>query len=255
MTFFEKNKSQLRRRKDSQFSGHGLCRILSKGGIASRSTASELILAGRVRVNGKTILDPERKTFENEKIEIDGQTIKNQKKIYLMMNKPLGVITTFKDPENRPTVYEYLPVLDSWIFPVGRLDAKTTGLLIFTNDTALGERLTNHEYGIEKTYEVKIRGSLDEASLDKIRKGVILDDGYKTLPCQCTLMGQNKTSTWFKIILKEGKNRQIRRMFESVRKEVLKLCRIGIGSLVLGELKPGETRKLSAKEIEKLNRI
>lgn len=231
--------------------GHGLARVLSKLGFASRSEAADLIKAGRVKVTGRVVKDPERRTFiGKEKIEVDGRSVEAGEKIYLAMNKPLGVLTTYSDPQGRPTVYDFLPSMSSWVFPVGRLDAKTTGLLLFTNDTEWGEILTHSSYGIPKTYEVKLRGELDDRGVERLRGGVELDDGHKTLPCQCEVFKRSKGSTWLKMVIKEGKNRQIRRMAESLGFEVVKLRRVAVGDVTLGGLKPGQTRSLTRQEVD-----
>ncbi|MBI5359150.1 MAG: rRNA pseudouridine synthase [Planctomycetes bacterium] len=236
--------------------GFGLARVLSKLGFASRTESADLIKAGKVKVNGRVIRDPERRTFAGrESVLVDDRPIHAVHKIYLVMNKLEGVLTSYTDPQNRPTVYKYLPQLDSWVFPVGRLDAKTSGLLIFTNDTQLGEKLTNSEFGVPKTYEVKVRRKLNDEAIERLRRGVRLDDGYVTKPCQCTVMKANEGSTWLEMTIIEGKNRQIRRMIESVGSEVSKLRRTAIACVRIGELKGGTTRDLTAEEIEALRRL
>lgn len=236
--------------------GFGLARVLSKLGFASRMESADLIKAGRVKVNGAVIRDPERRTFGGrESILVDDRPIYAVDRIYLVMNKLEGVLTSYTDPQNRPTVYNYLPKLDSWVFPVGRLDAKTSGLLIFTNDTQLGEKLTNSEFGVPKTYEVKVRGKLSDESVERLRRGIRLDDGYITKPCQCTVMKANEGSTWLEMTIIEGKNRQIRRMIESAGSEVSKLRRTAIACIRIGELKGGTTRELTGEEIEALRSL
>lgn len=245
-----KKSKQLKNRESDQTPSHGLARVLSKMGIASRSEASEWIKQGKVRVNGKIILDPESRTFLGlDLVSIEGQQAKKIEKEYWMMNKPVGVLTTYTDPQGRHTVYEFLPKLDSWFFPIGRLDAKTGGLLLFTNDTELGERLTNSDYAVPKTYEVKARGILDETKIIELQSGVLLDDGYKTKPCQCEIIKFSSTSTWLKMIIVEGKNRQIRRMMESIGSEVLALKRTAVGKLTIGDLRSGACRRLTKDEV------
>lgn len=249
-THHSKNKKNLERGADP---GHGLARVLSKLGIMSRREASIFIQEGRVKLNGKVIKDPEKRTFlHRDIIELDEEVLQMQEKIYLMMHKPVDVITTYNDPQKRTTVYDLLPKLATWVFPVGRLDAATSGLLLFTNDTVWGEQLTNHEYGVAKTYEVKVRGALDESKIKCLEQGVRLDDGYVTQPCQCATLETNEGGQWLKIILYEGKNRQVRRMIEAVGSEVVKLRRVAIGNLSLKDLKPGETRFLSTQEAQDL---
>ncbi|MBI1882650.1 MAG: rRNA pseudouridine synthase [Chlamydiae bacterium] len=245
--FYSKEKSRTPERRG----GHGLARVLSKLGIVSRSEAGQWIRAGRVKVNHRVVRDPEHRTWvEEDVIEWDGKIARSQVKIYLVLNKPLDVITTAQDPEGRTTVYQFLPKLSVRVFPVGRLDANTTGLLFFTNDTELGEVLTNHEYGIPKTYEVKARGKLSEDQIKRLRSGVKLDKGAFTQPCQCHILKTNEASTWLEMTLKEGKNRQIRKMLEAVGSEVSKLRRVAIGNLEIGDLKVGETRQLTRREVD-----
>ncbi len=230
-------------------SGHGLARVLSKLGIMSRKDAFDLVKSGAVQVNGEIIRNPEYRTFiEEDKIEINGKPVFQKKKIYLALNKPPDVITTFRDPQGRPTVYSCLPALDSWVFPVGRLDAGTLGLLLFTNDTAWADQIAGEHSKIPKVYEVKIRRNLSEEKLEQLRKGIRLENGEMTQSCQCKTLKMNEGTQWLEITLWEGKNRQIRRMIKAIGSDVVKLRRIAIGSLPLGDLKCGETRFLSYQE-------
>lgn len=241
------------RNKMKRSGGHGLARVLSKMGFTSRSQAMQLIEAGRVYVNGRLVRDPEFRTFlGGDEIEVDGKPVDAAEKIYLLMNKPLNVITTRSDPEGRRTVYDYLPPLPYPVFPVGRLDQDTSGLLVFTNDTKLGEILTNSEHGIAKTYEVEIRGHLTDEQLQHFRNGIVLNDGYETLPCECRVIADNENSFWLKVIIREGKNRQIRRMFEALDCEVITLRRAKIGNISLDNLQPGHTRPLSKSEVNQM---
>jgi 23S rRNA pseudouridine2605 synthase len=242
-----------RKNKFKKTGGHGLARVLSKMGFTSRSQAVKLIQDGFVFVNGRLVRDPEFRTFlGKDDIEVDGVPVEPAEKIYLLMNKPVNVITTRSDPEGRRTVYDYLPPVPYQIFPVGRLDQDTSGLLVFTNDTELGEILTNSEHGIAKTYEVEIKGHLTEDQLKHFRGGVILDDGYQTLPCECHVIAQREDTARLKVILREGKNRQIRRMFEALGCEVVLLRRVGIGKISLENLSAGHTRPLSKSEVNQL---
>jgi len=239
--------------KFKQTGGHGLARVLSKMGFTSRSQAVTLVESGRVYVNGRLVRNPEFRTFlGKDEIEVDGVPVDAAEKIYLLMNKPLNVITTRSDPEGRRTVYECLPPLPYPVFPVGRLDQDTSGLLVFTNDTELGEILTNSEHGIAKTYEVEIKGHLTEEQLKLFRGGITLNDGYRTLPCECHVIAQREDTARLKVILREGKNRQIRRMFEALGFDVTVLTRVGIGKIGLEKLNPGQTRPLSKSEVNQL---
>ncbi len=180
---------------------------------------------------------------------------------YLAMHKPAGVVTTFDDPQGRKTVYDVLPpevAGGAWVFPVGRLDAKTSGLLLFTNDAALGEGLQNPETGlphVEKRYELKVKGEVAPEALERLRRGVELDDGYRTRPAiACDVLRTSPGSTWLALTIVEGRNRQVRRMLEAVGHEVQKLRRTRIGPLELGELASGATRPLTRGEVRALRR-
>ncbi|MBI1870189.1 MAG: rRNA pseudouridine synthase [Chlamydiae bacterium] len=236
--------------------GHGLARVISKLGATSRSQAVLLIREGKVRVNGQIIKDPERRTFMNRDIiEIEDQRLIKAHKIYWMMNKPLNVITTRNDPQNRRTVYDYLPSRNAWVFPVGRLDAQTTGLIIFTNDTALGEKITNSEYSITKTYEIKTHPPINSFQINELKKGVLIDKNKLALPCECKVLKENLDGSCLEIKIKEGMNRQIRKMVEAVGSNVVQLKRVAIGNLKIGNLKMGEIRALNEREIHLLFHI
>ena len=219
-------------------------------GFASRTDAEQMIIQGRVKVDDIVVRDPERRTYiDRDFIEVDGQFIQAHQKSYFVFHKPTDVLTTFKDPQGRTTVYDFIPKNMTWIFPIGRLDANTSGLLIFTNDTNFGEKVTNNRWGVEKTYEVKARGVLSDVMIERLKAGVRLDDGYRTLPCRCVVDKINEGTTWLTLTLQEGKNRQIRRMLEAVGSEVVKLRRVAIGRLELGDLKSGELREIPQSEI------
>lgn len=232
---------------------HELARVLSKLGVASRTESADLVRAGRVEVNGRVERNPERPASEiADRIAVDGKPVTGAKRIYLAMHKPAGVLTTASDPENRPTVYGLLPELDAWVFPVGRLDGPTSGLLLFTNDVAVGDALTSPEVGVPKTYEVKVKGAMSEASIEQLRKGVELDDGFVTSPAQCRVISSNPGSTWLELTIREGKNRQVRRMALAVGHEVAKLRRTRVGPVALGDLASGACRPLSDAEVRSL---
>lgn len=222
-------------------------------GFASRTVGRALVRAGRVAVDGRVAKDPEALIDPVlQRVSVDGKPLGPQRRVVLAMNKPEGVLTTFQDPQGRPTVYGLLPKLPGWIFPVGRLDAKSTGLLLFTNDPRLGEMLTNHRYGIPKTYEVKARGDVTDDSVRKLRDGVLLDDGLKTLPAGVRVVKRNPGTTWLEVILTEGRNRQVRRMLQAVGHKVDQLRRVRIGGLELGTLEAGKVRFLSDAEVRLL---
>lgn len=235
----------------------GIARVLSKLGVASRTEAADLVLAGRVAVNGRPARDPEQPADAwRDKIEVDGRPVTGAKPVYLAMHKPAGLLTTAHDPEGRPTVYTLLPPdLDSWVFPVGRLDGPTSGLLLFTNDSKVGDMLTNPEIGVPKTYEVKVKGQVTDAELEALKTGVQLDDGFVTSPAQCRVLSSNPGSTWLELTIREGKNRQVRRMGLAIGHEVAKLRRTRVGPVALGELESGKCRPLTPAEVKALKAI
>jgi pseudouridine synthase len=229
-----------------------LDRALSKAGLGSRTEARSWIGAGRVTVNGRKIQTPDHWVdLKRDKIALDGKPIQQQEKIYLLLYKPKGYITTYKDPEGRPTVYDLIPDLGSWVFPVGRLDLETSGLLILTNDTALAERLTNPDYKMPKTYLVKSAALLSNENLESLRHGVELSDG-PTRPATVTRIRDSGKHSFVEIVITEGRNRQVRRMLEAVDNKVLKLVRLSIGPLRIGDLGIGKHRLLTPAEVERL---
>ena len=227
-------------------------RVLSKAGVGSRTEARRIIHARRVEVNGRVIENPDHWVdLQRDRVRIDGHPLATEKKLYILLYKPAGYLTTRTDPEGRPTVYDLLGGVPQWVFPVGRLDLETSGLLILTNDTQLGERLTNPQYKVPKTYLVKTATLLDEASIAKLRHGVVLTDG-PTLPAQVRRVRDSARHTWVEIIITEGRNRQVRRMIEAIGSKVLKLVRTQIGPLEIGGLEIGRHRELSHQEILQL---
>jgi len=227
-----------------------LDRALSKAGLGSRTEARSWIGAGRVTVNGRKIQTPDHWVdLGRDKISLDGKPIQQQEKIYLLLYKPKGYLTTYKDPEGRPTVYDLIPDLGAWVFPVGRLDLETSGLLILTNDTDLAERLTNPDHKVPKTYLVKSAGPLSEESLAALRNGVELNDG-PTRPAVVKRVRDSGKHSFIEMTISEGRNRQVRRMLEAVDNKVLKLVRVAIGPLQIGGLGMGKYRELTAAELD-----
>jgi 23S rRNA pseudouridine2605 synthase len=223
-------------------------RVLSKAGVGSRSEARKWIGAGRVKVNGRVEGDPNRWVdLERDRITFDDKPLEQAESTYVLLHKPTGYLTTYRDPEGRKTIFDLLPDRDRYLFPVGRLDMDTSGLLILTNDTAFAERLTNPEYHVPKTYRVKASKPLSDDDLDRLRNGLELRDG-PTRPAVVTRLG----AATFEITITEGRNRQVRRMVEALDAKVMKLARIAIGSVVLGELASGKMRALSAEEVRSL---
>jgi 23S rRNA pseudouridine2605 synthase len=225
-------------------------RVLSKAGLGSRTEARRWIHARRVSVNGRVIENPDHWIdLERDKVEFDGKPLERAERVYLLLNKPAGYLTTYRDPEGRPTIYDLLPERERYLFPVGRLDLDTSGLLILTNDTAFAERLTNPDYKVPKTYLVKASRAVGDAELESLRRGVELRDG-PTRPAEVKRVSANK----FEITITEGRNRQVRRMVEALDAKVLKLVRVAIGPITIGELQIGKSRELTAKEVKMLTR-
>jgi len=229
-----------------------LDRALSRAGAMSRSQAQEAIAAGRVRVNGLRVRDPQVWVdLERDRVELDDAPLQAKALVYFAFHKPVGYVTTRSDERGRATVYELLGELDSWIAPVGRLDRETSGLLLFTNDTDWAERVTNPSSKLFKRYEVLARGALDDVALERLRTGVELDDG-RTAPARVERLGEQGTDTRLALAIAEGRNRQVRRMLEAVGSRVQALHRVAIGPLELGALAAGQTRKLKPFEVRAL---
>ncbi len=227
--------------------------MLSKAGLGSRTEARQWIAAGRVAVNGQKILesqswvDPER-----DRITFDGRPLQASSKIYLLLNKPKGYLTTYKDPEGRKTVYDLTTDIKDWIFPAGRLDQDTSGLLILTNDTAFGDFITSPESKVAKTYLVKSSTLLTDVDLDRLRNGVTLADG-PTRPAIVRRVRDGARYSFFEITITEGRNRQVRRMVEALGPKVLKLVRTAIGPIEIAGLEIGKHRRLTPAEVQSLS--
>jgi len=267
-----------------------LARALSKFGVSSRREAERWIAAGRVRVNGAVERSPSRWIEPaRDRVVVDGRPVGDETpRVVLAFHKPVGVVTTRVDPAGRRTVYDALgdvgrlapapagsSPMPGWVFPVGRLDRDSSGLLILTNDHRLGERLTSPEHHVPKTYHARVAGVPDGEALRALREGLPLDDGTLTRPAKVRMLGtpsgasstrsarkgqgssglESQGSTWLEIVLTEGKNRQVRRMGAAVGHEVLDLVRVRIGRLALGDLAPGEWRELGPEEVRTLLRV
>jgi 23S rRNA pseudouridine2605 synthase len=223
-------------------------RVLSKSGLGSRTQARSWIGQGRVRVNGREIQNPDHWVdLERDKVLFDGKPLRAAPRRYILLHKPAGYITTFKDTHARPTVYDLLGDIGGFVAPVGRLDLDSSGLLLLTNDTVLAERLTNPDHKVAKTYRVKAATVLTDDQLAQLRGGVQLSDG-PTRPAVVRREGADALS----ISITEGRNRQVRRMLEAVGSAVEELTRTSIGKLKLGDLPPGAWRKLTRAEVELL---
>lgn len=233
----------------------GLARALSKLGYCSRSNAAELIRKGRVRLNDKLRRDPETPTdLTKDSILVDGRALKPENKVYLVLNKPRGAITTTSDEKGRETVYKFLQQhRTSWLAPVGRLDKASEGLLLFTNDSEWAAKLLEPQTHLDRTYHVRVDALVDAAVLAALTLGIESGSGrLKAKRAQVIRSGNRRT--WLEIVLDEGKNRQIRRIFEHLGIEVLRLVRVAIGPLKLGELPKGSVRPLTIGEKKALDK-
>jgi 23S rRNA pseudouridine2605 synthase len=230
--------------------GHvGLARALSKMGFCSRSQAFELVRAGRVRLKGVLTKDPEAPVRRGkDAIEIDGAPVRSAEKVYWVLNKPRSLVTTAEDQQGRETVYAKLPKGLPWMSPVGRLDKASEGLLLFTNDSEWAARITSPESHLDKTYHVQIAAVAHEKLLRTLERGLTVESG-EILRVKCAKkIREGEKNSWIEIVLDEGKNRQIRRMLEGLGVETLRLVRVAVGPLKLGDLAKGEARTLTAAE-------
>lgn len=230
-------------------------RVLSKAGLGSRSEARTWIHARRVSVNGVIIENPDHwVTFSQDRVELDGKEVKASERLYILLYKPTGYITSYGDPEGRPTVYDLLKDLGAFVGTVGRLDLDSSGLLLLSNDTQLSERMTNPDFHVPKTYLVKCATRLSDEDLEQLRQGVELKDG-PTRPAEVTRVRDAESKTFLEITISEGRNRQVRRMIEAIGSRVLKLVRIRLGPLRLEGLAPGKWRHLTEAELQHLRSI
>jgi 23S rRNA pseudouridine2605 synthase len=234
----------------------GLARALSKRGFCSRTQAEVFIRSGRVTVNGFVRRDPETPVhLDKDQIEIDGKLVAKAAALYLMLNKPRGVVTTASDERGRPTVYNYIPAAKgsgeraagAWLAPVGRLDKASEGLLLMTNDSRWAARILAPETHLDKTYHVQINALPDDRILAALRDGII-SEGETLRVKKATVLRRGERNSWLEIVLDEGKNRQIRRMLEALGIEVLRLIRVAVGPLLLGDLPKGDCRTLTSVE-------
>ena len=229
-------------------------RVLSKAGVGSRVDARSRTHAGRVRVNGQITRNPDQWIdMKRDRVLFDGKPLVARERIYLLLYKPPGYLTTYKDPEGRPTVYDLTADAGTFLSPVGRLDLDTSGLLLMTNDNQFAERVTNPTSHVPKTYLVKASAVLTDTQLQQLRDGIELADG-PTRPALVTRLRDSGKYTHFEITLTEGRNRQVRRMVEALEAKVLKLVRVRIGHIAIGRLPIGKWRLLTAAEVASLSK-
>ncbi len=227
-------------------------RVFSKAGAGSRTDARSWIGNGRVRVNGRIVRNPDHWVdLEKDQVTLDGKPLRTAAKSYILLYKPKGYLTTWRDPEGRPTVYDLLSDLDLWLSPVGRLDLDTSGLLLMTNDTEFAEAITNPEHKVPKTYQVKTSTVLTEDQVEQLRHGVQLNDGM-TRPAEVKRLRDSAKYSFLELTITEGRNRQVRRMVEAVGSKVLKLVRTAIGPIRIGDLPIGKWRHLTPGEVRAL---
>ncbi len=237
--------------------GFGLARVLSKLGRCSRSQGRELILAGWVRVNGKVCRDPEARTDpRRDRIQIDEQPVESADRVYLMLNKPRGLVTTRADEQGRPTIYACLQDQGlPWISPVGRLDKASEGLLLLSNDTHWAQQLLDPQRHVEKRYHVQITCLASRTLCQRLVQGVVAQDGERLAAVRAAILRLGEKNSWIEIVLDEGKNRHIRRLLAACGIDVLRLIRVAIGPLELGSLPKGMVRPLTPGEVESLRRV
>ena len=228
-----------------------LAKFLAHGGVASRRTAEDIVRAGRVTVGGEVVTDPARDVDESSRVAVDGRPLRGaeRREVYLV-NKPVGVVSTAKDTHGRPTVVSLVRGTRARLYPVGRLDADTSGLILLTNDGELANRLTHPRFEVPKTYVARVSGGyVGEGALRRLREGIELDDG-RTAPAKVRQVDPGV----LQITIHEGRKRQVRRMIEAIGRRVVELRRVRFGPLGLGDLPPGKVRKLTPAEVERLRK-
>ncbi len=232
-----------------------LHKYLASCGVASRRKAEQLILDGRITVNGEIITTLGVKVDVDDVVTVDGKAVTPERFVVVAMNKPKGVVTTLSDPRRRPTIAQYLPDMGVTLKPVGRLDMDSDGLILATNDGELAARITHARYGLEKEYRVSVTGQPAEKDLDRLRRGIYVE-GVKTSPAKIRTIGMDRkgSSTQLEFIIHEGRNRQIRRMCEAIGCPVITLKRVRIGPISLQRMPAGKCRVLGKIEIDLLKR-
>jgi len=229
-----------------------LAKYIARGGVASRRHAEDLVRSGRVRVDGVRVTDPALDVDDRNEVKIDGQPISPEPMEHYLVNKPVGVVSTAHDPQGRAKVVDLVPS-DARLYPVGRLDADTGGLILLTNDGELANRLMHPRFEIEKTYRARVQGSVSERMLRRLRSGVELEDG-RTWPAEVRVAASDSQTTTLELVIHEGRKRQLRRMCEAVGHPVIELERVAYGPLTTAGLAAGEFRPLTEQEVEELRR-
>ncbi|QNO16737.1 rRNA pseudouridine synthase [Alkalicella caledoniensis] len=226
-----------------------LQKFMASAGVASRRKSEELILEGKVKVNGQLVTELGFKVSQSDLVEVEGKEIYKPKgHVYYLLNKPTGYVTTVSDPQGRKTVMELVPK-DHRVFPVGRLDIMTEGLLILTDDGELAYKLTHPKHMVEKEYHVKVNGIVAQEHITNLREGIMLDDG-KTSPAKVEILNIQGGEATLSLIIHEGKNRQVRRMMEAVGRKVITLRRVKYGNLTLEGVQLGKYRNLTEEEVQ-----
>jgi 23S rRNA pseudouridine2605 synthase len=227
-------------------------RVFSKAGIGSRTEARSWIGAGRVRVNGKVVQNADHWVdLDKDRVTLDGKPLRKAENVYILLYKPKGFLTTYRDPEGRPTVYDLIPELATWVTPVGRLDLDTSGLLLLTNDTAFADIVMSPTSKVPKTYQLKTSSRLSGEQIEELRKGVPLSDG-PARAASVRVIRETPKYTHLEMVLTEGRNREVRRMIEAAGSKVLKLVRTAIGPIRIGDLPIGKWRYLTMEEVRAL---
>jgi 23S rRNA pseudouridine2605 synthase len=232
-----------------------LQKVLARAGVASRRASENLILAGRVRVNGRVVTELGTKVDPHkDRVEVDGRRLVAEKPVYYVVHKPREMVTTLDDPEGRATIADLLKEIPERVVPVGRLDYHTSGALLVTNDGDMVDALLRPRSGVPKVYAAKLQGHLDVEELDALRNGVVLDDGYKTKPAEVFVLREERNNTWVHITLTEGKNRQIHRMGDAIGHRVMRLARQSFAGLSVERMRSGEVRELKRDELQQLKK-
>ncbi len=239
--------------KQPSSGGERLQKVLARAGLASRRAAEELIQKGRVRVDGRVVTELGVRVGSRARIEVDGRKIVAEPLVYLILHKPRAVMCTLKDPEGRPTVAELVQGVGARVVPVGRLDFHTSGALLMSNDGEFASVITHPRHQVPKVYVAKVKGVVDERSLKRLRQSIDID-GEPTRPAEVTVLRLEGDKTWLRVVLKEGKNRQLRRMGEAAGFPVMRLARLEHAGISTEGLRPGDWRHLTADELSDLKK-